>query len=349
MRVFFATNRDSRGKGFGSGFQAHPYLFRVGWAMCGDPPNGDLKVDPPITDVVVAPEATRRDSESGRTSFVRKGSVEVYDEVRRELGQGGCDLLVFIPGFNYSFTESLQRGALLARLFSSPDHRLVPFVFSWPSNGKLSVGDYRADRADARMSGEAIARAYAAFLTLIQELRQAMLEEKASCGARLHLLAHSMGVYALRHAVQEIRKPNFPAWLVRLFDSAIIAAGDEDHDALSNEEKLAPLRRLTSRIDLYYNIKDKPLRIGDDFEGEERIGSSGPSDPAVTTSLGIPVHLIDCRYVDVPFADGTRHQYYRMSDTVIEDIRDVILGTPDGAFRHRHNGQERTHVLRYPS
>ena len=68
--------------------------------------------------------------------------------------------LCFVPGFDYSFRESLERAALLAALYSKDNaSALVAFVFSWPSDGRLSLSAYLSDRMDAELSGPALARA----------------------------------------------------------------------------------------------------------------------------------------------------------------------------------------------
>lgn len=284
---------------------------------------------------------------NGQRTFKKVGSTKLYKVIMKELKKPKVELLVFIPGFNYSFAESIGRAGYLAHIFSQGERRLVPFVFSWPSNGKLSVSDYRADRWDAQRSGRAIARAYAA---LLRFLRTVAVTEQ--CHARLHLLAHSMGVYALRHAVVSIASGETGYCPVRLFDTAVIAGGDDDVDTLNDDCKLGKLRFLTKRLDVYYNQDDKPVRISDDIAGTlDRLGAYGPADPSIIDTFGIPVSLIDCHHVDVWGADPTLHQYYRMSEVVIEDIRDVFRGIPDKQFKHRKkfDHASRSWVLHYPS
>ncbi|MFP3386352.1 alpha/beta hydrolase, partial [Tritonibacter sp. SIMBA_163] len=79
---------------------------------------------------------------------------------------------------------------------------------------------------------------------------------------RIHLLAHSMGNFALRHAVQGMRL-HVGDQLPRLFDEVLLMAADADNDALSHPDKLAPLERLARRVTTYYNVQDLALVVSD--------------------------------------------------------------------------------------
>lgn len=345
MRAFFATNRDFVGGSqyFGHRFQQRPDLFRVGWVDY-DPATLDNDL-PPATDVQVARERYVYDRAADRYRFTTVGSTVVFPRLLRALAPdpdrqvGG---LVFIPGFNYTFLESVARAAHLAHLYSTDTLRLVPIVFSWPSDGSLSTSAYKSDRLDAELSGRAMARAYALFLELVRKLRR-----DQQCTATLYLLAHSMGVFALRHAVVTLSRPDFPRWPTAIFDAVVLAAGDEDRDTLENPAKMASIGRLGNRVDVYVNPHDKPVRIGDDLDGEfDRLGAYGPLDPTIVERFEKPLSVIDCRDVDYWGEDPTRHQYYRLGPVVIQDIQDVFAGVEPADSRHRA-GRFDEQALRY--
>ncbi len=342
--VFFATNRNFIGERevFGPGFQDHPDFFRIGTATVSiESDNAELH------NVWIAEEVIDRDQQTGVPYFSKVGSQDVYPKIVEALRARNAGCLVFIPGFNYSFRESLYRAAQLSVLYSTPTQQLVPFVFSWPSNGSLSRGDYIADRRDAELSGMAMARAFFAFVRIIRRMHA-----EQRCGAPIHLIAHSMGVYALRHAVVRIFGHDAAVRPFRLFDSVILAAGDDESDTLSHDHKLAKIRFLTKRLDIYFNRNDKPVQISDDIDTDiDRLGAFGPSDRSIIDHFGIPVSLIDCRNVDAWTKDMTRHQYYRLSEVVVEDIRDVLAGHDDSLSIHRRefDAQGRAYVLRHPS
>ena len=223
ITVFFATNRnllpngermvdDNAPTAESPRFGIHPADFRVGAAdvvihshdpVCGAKVDDEAKF--------LRAELANETYEHGE--FTTKGSDQVFPALMNALNTLTSDTngstvtvrrsaLVFIPGFNYSFRESIERGALLAHLYGTPRHQLVPFVFSWPSDGSIWFS-YDDDRRDARASGEAGGRAYRTFIRYLFRQRR-----EQQCISAAFLVAHSMGAYVLRYAVQEaIRKP----------------------------------------------------------------------------------------------------------------------------------------------
>src|SRR3546814_5691732 len=101
------------------------------------------------------------------------------------------------------------------------------FVFCWPSDGVVFSlkNAYRSDRMDAQISGPAIGRTILKAIDFIGRLPP---DER--CNRRIHLLAHSMGNWALRHALTHIQV--LGAAPACVFDQALLAAPDADSDAL---------------------------------------------------------------------------------------------------------------------
>lgn len=346
MTVFFATNRNMiTDNGVvvpvpadsGPRFGPHPSDFRVGSAeveirMAGEGSAPGTKIGDEARFVKAELAEEYYDSEAGE--FVEKGSDMLFPALMEALGELNLDryragvrrsALVFIPGFAYTFRESIERGALLAHLYSTDVHELVPFVFSWPSDGTVWFA-YDDDRRDAELSGAAAGRAFRTFVRYLFRQRR-----EGICISATFLVAHSMGAYALRHAVQEVIKR--PEDVFQLFDVAVLPAADEDRDALVRGEQLLPLSRLAGEIVVYSNRRDKPLKYAD---SPPRMGHRGP--PAGTEDVfGAPVTVVRCEDVDRSGEDGTRHQYYRVSPEVVRDISAVLSGDQaDGeAFRNR--------------
>lgn len=334
MQVFFATNRnmisdedgcaDQKPAVDGPRFGIHPADFRVGTA------NVKIKEREQVRGTKVNDEANfvsaqlaEETYDSGTGEFTKKGSATLFRTLMTALGEfndGHTEsgrrrsALVFIPGFAYSFRASIERGALLAHLYSTDAHELVPFVFSWPSDGTVWFA-YDDDRRDARLSGEAAGRAYRTFVRhLIRQRRD------GKCISATFLIAHSMGAYALRHAVEWVIKK--PEEVVQLFDVVVLPAADEDRDALGREEQLLPLSRLTDEVVVYSNRRDKPLKYADN---PPRMGHRGPPQ-GTEEQFGAPVTVVRCEDVDCSEEDGTRHQYYRMSPEVVRDITAALSG-----------------------
>ena len=332
VKVYFGTNRKPNRKkapdDFGWGFsEAGLASLRFGMAeVTGE--NLDNY------DLYLAPERLRKDVErkikGGKGSV--PGSLNVFERVRDKMIGHARDTVVFIHGYNVSFKQALTSAAELKRNFSTarggPGVNVV--LFSWPSDGSMMPFiAYANDRQDAAASGPAFARG---LLKLADFLRGSRPVE--ACDQRVHLVAHSMGNYVLRHAVQEI-VAHSPGRPVRIFDQVFLMAADEDDDAFEYAHKLKPLPRLAKRVNVYFNDEDAGMAISDKTKGNpDRLGDDGPRVPR-----GIPgkVTLVDC----TPVVEGlVEHSYYLDTPTVVGDMQKVLVGTPSDGFADRHYVQE---------
>ena len=222
--------------------------------------------------------------------------------------------LVLLPGFASTFLISMSRAAQLATAYGADS----VFCFSWPANGVVSRTEYRRDREDAEKSGLAVARSLARLFAFVGSA-------KAAERPRLNIVAHSMGNFALRHAMQNIRKVE-PDLLDRvIFDGALLMAADDDEDALSAATKLAPLLGIAKRVTVYSNGGDLALGGGAWLNLRRRLGHEGPKN---LTSLPKAVTWVDCSAVGRTSGDGGSehwgHQYYRLSPQVIRDVAQVL-------------------------
>lgn len=264
-----------------------------------------------VTEIRVAPERLR----PGRGSQLL-GSTAMFEEIREKM-RAGFDTVLFIHGFNYTFQESLIDAARLKRTYETGDCPYTFFVFSWPSDGSLMPYiAYANDRADARTSGTALGRGLLKLGAFVQQVSEELgprvrsdlgrdpetaRQRRELCGGRLHLMAHSMGAYALRHAVQGMRR-EIGDDLPRLFDEILLFAPDEDADAFEHDHKLALLPKLARRVTAYHNREDIPLAISDLTKGNpDRLGADGPSHPH---SLPGKVTIVDCTGVVKNRASG---------------------------------------------
>ena len=153
---------------------------------------------------------------------------------------------------------------------------------------------------------------------------------KELCAGRLHLMAHSMGAYALRHAVQGMRR-EVGDDLPRLFDEILLFAPDEDADAFEHDHKLALLPRLGRRVTVYHNREDIPLAISDLTKGNpDRLGADGPAHPHL---LPAKVTVVDC--TDVVTTRFQEHRYHKANNTIVNDILAALLGEPAHLIKNR--------------
>ena len=275
----------------------------------------------------VFPERSRAAEDTSRAKrvWVQKGSTASFDTVRQTgIENKTSDILIFLHGAANDFDSAASTLGAMTELYSDADNPLLPYFFTYPANGSSDPLNYLFDRRDATHSGGAIARSFGKLINFLLERK---IEER--CGARIHLLAHSLGVFALRRAVEEIF--TFPAYRpVRLFDTVFLAHGDDDEDTLASAGKLRNLTRLTDRIVVYYDGTDKLLRLSDSIHFD-RIGQKGPNPFPGTHVNGCEIAAVDCSGVGFDLeTDRQRHRHYIRASRVVEDIKAVMrYQTPD--------------------
>jgi esterase/lipase superfamily enzyme len=277
------------------------------------------------------------------------------EKLRHDMQQGGRPTLVVVHGFSNSFTDAIERAATI-RDFYGVDMNI--FAFTWPSRGSdlplpLPYVDYIHDRETARGSGLAMARTMRILYDYIDRLGTGEI-----CRQPLHLICHSMGNYAFRHAVQALlqlpvgaprdfppppgatggerpadapvlvslptEEPD-PNRLRRTFDQIILAAADEDDDAFDDSRELKYLPRLASGVTVYHTSKDWILDSLSNVTklNGPRLGTNGPDNMG---SISDKVTAVDVGDVIDIKEDIQSHQYYRIFAPVRDDIVAVLKG-----------------------
>lgn len=323
LEVYFATNRRVLAEGkrpkFGTRFnEKGPQELRYGSARVRKTKSGYK-----VSSIYLAPEKIE-----SPTDDKNPGSGAIYEALRKRMMADTVDVICLIHGFAADIESALERGAELKDKYKVAGRTPHVFVFSWPADGTMiPLRSYFSDRDDARASGVAIARA---FLKLRGFLKA--LERDQRCEQSIHLVAHSMGNYALRWALQGIRG-ELGDDLPRLFDNIFLMAPDEDNDAFEHDHKLRLLPELARGVHVYFSPDDRALLISDVTKrNPDRLGSDGPR---VREGLPRKVILIDCRNVDVSDDDVTNHQYYRLHPQVVQDVNLVLKGLAPGEMPTR--------------
>ncbi|MEL7313985.1 MAG: alpha/beta hydrolase, partial [Cyanobacteria bacterium J06559_3] len=246
-----------------------------------------------------------------------QGSQALFAQLRQAMREQSLDSLIVIHGFNVTFQKAVESAANMSDRYaqlSGGIYRPNIFVFSWPSNGELF--EYKDDRHDAKASGYAFARGLEKLAGFLRNV-----ENGEPCQQCINLIAHSMGNYVLRHALQEIQKISDSRLMPRIFDNIILAAADEDNDAFEYEHKLARLPELAKHITVYFNTEDQALTISDITKGNpDRLGHSGPQKPH---QLPYKVVLVD---VSMGVSMFGEHSYHVDDDEVVRDILAVLQG-----------------------
>jgi esterase/lipase superfamily enzyme len=324
VEVFFATNRnpvpDAQGY-FGERFHPDgPMFFRVGAAnvdKVSDDPDEGYKV----TSVQVFDEKLGADDQEVKALL---GSSKLFSDLQKRMQAERRDVIVLIHGFANTFISSLQRAAQIKQtyLIESPagsiPHEPYVVVFSWPSNGRTEPPwEYHSDRDDAAASGVAMAR----FMMRVVDF---LSDSSGRCDQGIHLVAHSMGNWALRHAVQGLIGLTNAAQLPAIFTNAFLMAADEDENTFEKEQKMQRLPELARAVHVYHSRTDGALLISDTTKmNPDRLGSGGPR---TFSGLSTRIVAIDCSDVDFTLPLHANHQYYRLRPEVIADVRAVLTG-----------------------
>ena len=324
VTAHFATNRNWKKGEFGNDFyRGRPQEIQLGTVEVnqeeGDTGGGIWKADA----ITVFPERSRPAASDSRSQreWLQLGSTASFQTIRDAAARGKIsDILVFIHGAGTSFSDAAETVVRMTELYSDPEKPLCPFYFSYPANGYSDPINYLADRDDADLSGPAMARSFG---KLVNFLTTHKFTEP--CGQRIHLLAHSLGNFALRKAVTTIFS-NGAYRTARLFDTVFLAHADEDVDALVNPDKMRHLTRLTDRIVVYYDSTDKLLRLSDVVH-MDRLGQKGPDPFPGPVVNGCEISAVDCSEVSFDvLRDDQRHRHYIGASAVVDDIRAMMRG-----------------------
>jgi esterase/lipase superfamily enzyme len=315
INVYFGTNRNPRPADKPRNFGKH--FSSVGLS---DLRFGKATVTGNKVEVTTHKEKLVQLGDAKRTDIAKStfGSQKLFDDMHNAMHASHRDTVLFIHGYNVSFKEAMKSAAKLAQNFSGVNGGKGVNVacFSWPSDGSMRPWvAYSSDRRDAAASGPAFARG----LLKVSDFLRKLTSEQA-CDQKIHLVAHSMGNYVLRHAVQEIRRQS-PGGMPRIFDQIFLMAADEDDDTFEHDHKLKLLPRLGKQVHVYFNRNDHAMAISDTTKGNpDRLGDDGPRAPFQVPGK---VTQIDC----TPAVTGLiEHSYFLDEPKVIADMAQVLEG-----------------------
>ena len=208
----------------------------------------------------------------------------------------GRDTLMFVHGYNQTF-EAASRD--IAQLSDGIRFKGNTALFTWPSKGGLL--DYGYDRESALLARDPFSEVLSALL----------LDE---FGARLHLVAHSMGTLVTLETLRIYRDRHGENGLDRV-GAIVLAAPDVDADVFRAAlEKLGPNWR--AKMTIITATNDRALDLSRRLAGGERAGAL-PRDALEGTG----VRVIDA----TEFATGLiRHDVFVANADVRAAIRRAI-------------------------
>jgi len=256
----------------------------------------------PFTQIVLHTEA-----EDPRQHFTVKEvrpltKPEFLELIRERLNASSSykdHALVFVHGFNTSFEYALYRTAQIAYDIKFDG---VPLLYSWPSQGALSLHDYSHDRESSGQAEPYLRE----FLELVAR----------DTGAKsVSIIAHSMGNQVLLPVLRDLKQlaPHDVT-----ISQVILAAPDVDRDAFQNiAHELAGVSR---GMTMLAASNDLALDISRRFwGGVPRAGDVPAEGPIVTEGID----TIDITAVSTNVF-ALNHSGYADTNALLNDIQLLI-------------------------
>jgi esterase/lipase superfamily enzyme/Tfp pilus assembly protein PilF len=230
-------------------------------------------------------------------SVMEKDKSAFYQDVASRIRKSaGKNAFVFVHGYNVTFADAARRTAQMAYDLGFDG---APVFYSWPS--QASYASYGVDETNAEWSQ----------VDLENFLKDFAEQSEAD---NIFLIAHSMGARVLTGALKELlaEDPQIRSKLKEI----ILAAPDIDADTFKRD--IAPRILTTERsATLYASSGDYALTASKNFAGYRRAGDTAGG---VTVVEGLDT--IDASNIRTDFIG---HSYYGDSDSVLGDIRNLIL------------------------
>lgn len=237
-----------------------------------------------------------------RYFVLREITESSRDVIFQELNAPGVEkestLLLFVHGFNVSFSDAALRTAQLAHDLQFPGKVML---YSWPSDG--SVTAYWKDEDSSRIS--------------TPRFRRLLADLLASKVTRIFVVAHSMGTRIVIPAV-----PTLVAQGVDVSKVSELMLAAADFNVIEFKElasDFAKLRRRGTRLTIYAASNDFALQTSRRIHTFRRLGES---DPALSIYTGLD--SVDASAA-APMLRAYGHSYVSDSAQVLGDMQDLVL------------------------
>jgi esterase/lipase superfamily enzyme len=207
-------------------------------------------------------------------------------------------VLLFIHGYNNSFTEASQRAAQLAYDLAFPGPTVL---FSWPSNGDML--SYTRDEEKTRTAWRQMAEVLDQLTSLAP-------------GVPVYVVAHSMGNRIFVQGLAELlrRRPGAD----RALRQVVLASPDIGEEEFRDRWRFELKSANPPRYTLYASDQDLPVGLSAWLHGEPRLGSGGGSINVLSGLDSIDASTITGEWF------GLSHSYFGDNATVMSDLFLII-------------------------
>ncbi|WP_309664972.1 alpha/beta hydrolase [Tabrizicola sp.] len=250
--------------------------------------------------------------------------VAASAEVRRtEAGAPIGDVLIYIHGFNTNLRTVLHRHRLLRKGLEALDYKGAVVSFDWPS-ADVAV-NYLEDRTDAKLTAiRLVTDGIGPFTAFLRQ----------DCEISVHVLAHSMGAFVLREALDDADDRKALVTTGWSLSQVMICSGDVSADSMGSTAVSASLYRHCIRLTNYSNPYDAVLSISNAKRVgvSPRVGRIGLPASAPSKSVNVNVGIYyDEHREDFAGITNADHSFYFSSPQVLKDIHLTIQGEIDRA------------------
>jgi esterase/lipase superfamily enzyme len=221
--------------------------------------------------------------------------ISSQDDFFRYIVTGGRKkVCIFIHGYNVSFNNAIFSAAQLKHdvLFD-----VETVLFSWPSKGKVRLG-YAHDREMAIRSSRLLRN-------LLNDISNLGFED-------VFIIAHSMGTFCLSEALEQINPQ------IKETSRVLLTASDIATKTFI-EMYADKFIDTFSETSIYASSKDIALKLSSRGNSHSRVGDATP------LCLYKGIHTIDVSNCDHKFW-SFRHSYHSKHDSVVLDIRKMLVG-----------------------
>lgn len=235
------------------------------------------------------------------------------DFLERLVMNDDLPVVIFIHGYNNSFTDSIRRGAAIQEDIAKG---AIVISYTWPSDGELLSYGYDESSTDTAEQN---------FKLFMEKLTGAIDPRKIS------VIAHSMGSRLLTKYLASLPERGISPDQVK-FNEIIFAAADVSTTFFKQKQEqpfdpTKPLSSYAERISVYSSRYDRPLGLSKTLHRDQRLGLADQSEIYLERDItAIDASAIDPARWYQRFSFATRHSYMFDKSIGARDLSRLLDG-----------------------